>query len=125
MKSKSYAPALTATALIGLAAFALSGSAIAADNSMSHSGGMMSHNSMSGSMSKSRVKAIQSALKKKGMDVKTDGIMGPSTMSALRKYQKKNDLKVTGHPDKATCKSLGISMGSSSMSSNSMSNSGS
>ncbi|MDA3922576.1 MAG: peptidoglycan-binding domain-containing protein [Salinisphaera sp.] len=128
MKIKLNAPALTATALIGLSALALSATALAADNSMSSSGNMqshsgmsksgdsmMAHSHMSGSMSKSRVMSVQKALMGKGMNVKTDGMMGPKTEQAIRQYQKKNNLKVTGRPDKATCKSLGVSLGNDSM----------
>ncbi len=54
------------------------------------------------------VKAIQEALDKAGAKLKVDGLMGKKTEGALRAYQKKHGLKVTGTADKATLKSLGV-----------------
>lgn len=54
------------------------------------------------------VKAIQKALDKSGAKLKVDGLMGKQTEAALRAYQKKHGLKVTGTADKATLKSLGV-----------------
>ena len=54
-----------------------------------------------------KVKAVQEALDKAGMKLKADGIMGPKTRAALKKYQKENGLKVTGKADKATMEKLG------------------
>ncbi len=54
------------------------------------------------------VKAIQKALDKSGAKLKVDGLMGKGTEGALRAYQKKHGLKVTGTADKATLKSLGV-----------------
>ena len=56
----------------------------------------------------SHVKAIQKALDKSGAKLKADGLMGKKTEAALRAYQKKHGLKVTGTADKATLKSLGV-----------------
>lgn len=55
-----------------------------------------------------KVKAVQEALDKAGMKLKADGIMGPKTRAALKKYQKENGLKVTGKADKATMEKLGV-----------------
>ena len=54
------------------------------------------------------VSDIQEALHKAGADIKVDGKMGKGTHRALREYQKKNKLKVTGKADEATLKSLGF-----------------
>ena len=54
------------------------------------------------------VKAIQEALDRSGARLKADGFMGRETEAALRIYQKKHGLKVTGVADKATLKSLKI-----------------
>ena len=51
---------------------------------------------------------IQEALNKAGASIKVDGKMGKGTHKALREYQKKNKLKVTGKADEATLKSLGF-----------------
>jgi peptidoglycan hydrolase-like protein with peptidoglycan-binding domain len=54
------------------------------------------------------VKAVQEALKKEGYKLKVDGLMGKHTRSALKSYQKKNGLKVTGKPDEATLAKLKV-----------------
>src|SRR2546426_6310587 len=49
------------------------------------------------------VRQAQTALKEKGIDPgPIDGIHGPRTSSALREYQKKENIKVTGHLDSET-----------------------
>ncbi|WP_298139288.1 peptidoglycan-binding domain-containing protein [Acidiferrobacter sp.] len=55
-----------------------------------------------------RVKAIQAALDKAGAHLKVDGFAGRQTSAALRAYQKKHHLKVTGTADAATLKSLKV-----------------
>ena len=57
-------------------------------------------------MPSNEVKAVQKALNKEGFKLKVDGKMGKRTHAALREYQKKNGLKVTGQPDKATLAKL-------------------
>ena len=53
------------------------------------------------------VMALQEALKKAGENPGTaDGKLGPKTRSALRAFQKKNKLKVTGRADKPTMAKL-------------------
>jgi peptidoglycan hydrolase-like protein with peptidoglycan-binding domain len=51
---------------------------------------------------------IQEALNSAGAKLKADGKMGKATRRAIREYQKKNKLKVTGNADEATLKSLGL-----------------
>jgi peptidoglycan hydrolase-like protein with peptidoglycan-binding domain len=59
-------------------------------------------------MSRSRIEAVQTALKNNGEDVSPDGVWGPKTVSALRDFQKKQGLKATGHMDRATALKLNI-----------------
>lgn len=54
------------------------------------------------------VKAAQEALTGAGYKVKADGQMGKGTKKALKGFQKKNKLKVTGKLDTATKKALGM-----------------
>lgn len=55
-----------------------------------------------------QVKEVQKALDKSGAKLKADGLMGKETEAALRKFQAKHHLKVTGTADKATLKALGV-----------------
>ena len=54
------------------------------------------------------VKAVQTALNKNGASLKVDGMMGPGTRAALKKYQSANGLKATGRIDDATKTKLGV-----------------
>lgn len=76
----------------------------------------------SGKMARSggaeQVKAVQQALKDKGMDPgEVDGKMGPKTQSALRDYQKKEGLKESSRLDTETMAKLGVATPSDSSSS--------
>ena len=53
-------------------------------------------------------KAVQKALNKAGFKLEVDGLMGKRTQTAIKGFQKKNGLKVTGTPDKATLAKLKI-----------------
>jgi len=44
----------------------------------------------------------------KALGIKADGVFGPKTKRALKTYQRRNDLKVTGKADTATLRSLGL-----------------
>lgn len=59
-------------------------------------------------MSARKVEEIQAALQGKGESVKTDGIWGANTTSAMRDFQKKNGLQPTGRYDQATAHKLSI-----------------
>lgn len=59
-------------------------------------------------MSRHRVEAIQIALKSNGEQVDPDGIWGPKTVAAVRDFQTKQGLKVTGHIDRATAQKLNL-----------------
>jgi peptidoglycan hydrolase-like protein with peptidoglycan-binding domain len=54
------------------------------------------------------IKAVQKALVAEGYKLKVDGKLGRQLRAALKKYQKKNKLKVTGRINKATVEKMGI-----------------
>ncbi len=59
--------------------------------------------------SNAQVRKTQQQLRARGYQPGTsDGIMGPQTISALRRYQSANGLIVTGKVDSNTLDSLGI-----------------
>jgi peptidoglycan hydrolase-like protein with peptidoglycan-binding domain len=59
--------------------------------------------------SREQVTAVQQALKDKGYDPgEVDGAMGPKTRAAVRDFQRKEGLRVTGRIDPATVAKLGI-----------------
>ncbi len=61
------------------------------------------------SPSKEQVRKTQQQLGGRGYQAgAADGIMGPQTISALRRYQSANGLTVTGKVDSDTLDSLGI-----------------
>jgi peptidoglycan hydrolase-like protein with peptidoglycan-binding domain len=60
-------------------------------------------------VSREQVTAVQQALKDRGHDPgEIDGALGPKTRAALREFQKKEGLKVTGRLDNATLAKLGV-----------------
>ena len=59
-------------------------------------------------MDAEKIKAVQGALNKIGAQLKVDGKMGKMTRKALKKFQKRNGLTVTGKPDAGTLAKLGI-----------------
>ena len=59
-------------------------------------------------LSTATVKALQEALNKQGIAVKTDGVLDDTTREAVKKYQSQHHLPVTGEPDKATLDKLGV-----------------
>jgi len=59
--------------------------------------------------SREQVRAVQQALKDKGYDPgDIDGAMGPKTRAAIRDFQRKEGLNVTGRIDAATRERLGV-----------------
>jgi hypothetical protein len=54
------------------------------------------------------IRALQEALNKQGIAVKTDGVLGEETRAAIKQYQSQHHLPVTGEPDKATLDKLGV-----------------
>ncbi|MBM3949974.1 MAG: peptidoglycan-binding protein [Rhodospirillales bacterium] len=61
-------------------------------------------------LSSATIKALQEALNKQGIAVKTDGVLDGATREAVRKYQSQHHLPVTGEPDKATLDKLGVAI---------------
>lgn len=51
---------------------------------------------------------MQKALIKRGAKIKADGVMGASTIEALKAFQKQSGLKADGNPGPATLTKLGI-----------------
>lgn len=54
------------------------------------------------------VMSVQRALVDAGYKIKVDGKAGRQVRAALKKYQKKYKIKVTGRIDKATLKKMGL-----------------
>jgi peptidoglycan hydrolase-like protein with peptidoglycan-binding domain len=59
-------------------------------------------------LSEETVRALQKALNEQGIAVPVDGILGQATYAAVRQYQTQHHLPVTGKPDAATLKKLGV-----------------
>ncbi len=78
----------------------------------SHAGGMsvllQTGQQAPGGMSHAKIKAAQSALNHRGANLEVNGTFNPDTVQALMDYQKSHNLRVTGHPDHQTLKSLGV-----------------
>ena len=55
-----------------------------------------------------RIAQIQTALNANGAHLQVDGREGAKTRTALRTFQRQHKLKVTGQPDSATVKALGV-----------------
>jgi hypothetical protein len=56
-----------------------------------------------------RLRAVRTALKERGYPVgPTDAAMNPHTAEALRSFQRRQGLHVTGRPDAATVMALGL-----------------
>jgi peptidoglycan hydrolase-like protein with peptidoglycan-binding domain len=61
-------------------------------------------------LDKSVVMQVQKALDGKGFDPgRSDGVWGPETVAAIKKFQQKNDLKPDGKLDRQTVAALGLS----------------
>ena len=66
-------------------------------------------NSQSGSYSQAEVKSAQQKLKDDGdYTGRIDGVDGPMTRAAIRKFQQSQNLAVTGRLDQQTCNKLGV-----------------
>ena len=61
-------------------------------------------------MKGNNVKKVQETLVKKGIAVATDGIFGPNTQDAVKKFQQNNGLKADGIVGPATLGKLGITL---------------
>jgi peptidoglycan hydrolase-like protein with peptidoglycan-binding domain len=57
---------------------------------------------------KPKVKKVSTKRIQKALGIKADGAFGPKTKRAVKTYQRRNGLKVTGRADTATLRSLGL-----------------
>lgn len=64
-----------------------------------------------GTFDQNTIRNVQQQLRDQGYDVQVDGIMGPGTQNALRRYQTDNDLQATGNLNQETIDALGVSVG--------------
>ena len=77
-------------------------------NELTYNPGRRDRSLVMSTESHARVMATQQALKEKGFDPgPIDGVMGLRTASALKEYQKSEDLKITGKMDSDTTAKLG------------------
>lgn len=76
-------------------------------NAMNDQNGM---NGQGGSvqLSQQTIRQLQQALDQNGEKVRPDGVWGPNTEAALKQYQQKNGLPVTGQLDQATRSKLNL-----------------
>jgi peptidoglycan hydrolase-like protein with peptidoglycan-binding domain len=64
-------------------------------------------------LSKDQITELQQALKDKGNDaVKVDGIWGPETQAALKKFQNEHNIQASGQIDQQTQSALGVQLAS-------------
>lgn len=77
-------------------------------SSGSQANNMPSASNASSGMSQQEVKSLQQALKGQGENVKSDGVWGPDTQAALKRYQQHNGLPATGQLDAATRSKLNL-----------------
>jgi peptidoglycan hydrolase-like protein with peptidoglycan-binding domain len=96
----------TAVHLRRLAALAVASSLFVSAPAMAQTGGAESQpaqQTTTAPAKKPTTKQIQKAL-----GIKADGVFGPKTKRAVKTYQRRNGLKVTGRADTATLRSLGL-----------------
>lgn len=88
-------------------AFGMTGVAFAQPNTNSQTKNTQTLNS--NSYSQSEVKSAQQKLKDDGYyNGKIDGVDGPMTRTAIRKYQQSEHLTANGRLDRETCNKLGV-----------------
>lgn len=98
-----------AALILGIAPFALAHPPATSTQPMhamksGQAGMMQAHHQLS----KSQIKQVQQALDQHGYKVTADGKWGEQSRKATEQFQKKNQLKVTGQPDKKTRQALGL-----------------
>jgi peptidoglycan hydrolase-like protein with peptidoglycan-binding domain len=96
------ATALLLGVTVAIPGVALAGMKVASHKAVAHK--VVAHKAVGNA----HIKAIQEALDKSGAHLKADGFMGRETETALRAYQKKHGLKMTGTADAATLKLLKV-----------------
>lgn len=77
------------------------------------SAGESSKGAPGAAMSSQDIKQVQQALQAKGHNAGTSGVMDDKTRDAIRAFQKKEGLSVTGNVDAKTAQALGVSVGQS------------
>jgi len=81
----------------------------AVKNELTYDAAMRDRSGVTPTRSQSQVMAMQQALKERGFEPgPIDGVMGPRTSSALKEYQKAENLKMTGRIDRDTAAKLGV-----------------
>jgi hyperosmotically inducible protein len=81
----------------------------AVKNELTYDAAMRDRSGVTPTRSQSQVMAMQQALKERGFEPgPIDGVMGPRTASALKEYQKAENLKMTGRMDRDTAAKLGV-----------------
>lgn len=77
------------------------------------SAGESSKGAPGAAMSSQDIKQVQQALQAKGHNAGTSGVMDDKTRDAIRAFQKKEGLSVTGNVNAKTAQALGVSVGQS------------
>lgn len=67
-------------------------------------------NAAPANLDKAKIMQIQKALNKNGFKVNVDGAWNQATMDAIRSFQTKNALTVTGQADQPTMAKLGVNL---------------
>jgi len=94
---------LTAGALAVLVAFAGTSAAVAVPVSPPSPHATRHHHHV---LARSRVRKIQQALHAHGAKINVDGVWGPKTVAAVRRFQRLHGLRATGRVDHATMRHL-------------------
>lgn len=97
---------LSSAVILGMAGIP----ALAQMNDQSASNQSRSNGQFSSTHSKSNIRQVQQELKQQGFyKGRVDGIEGPQTRAAIKKYQEQNKLTASGRLDEQTLQSLGVS----------------
>ncbi|MGH8426725.1 MAG: peptidoglycan-binding domain-containing protein [Gammaproteobacteria bacterium] len=91
-----------ASAPLGLAATAAS-----SPGTQTNKEAMLNHGQYH-NYTQAQMKSLQQALTAKGFPVKATGMWDQTTRDAIKAFQKKNGMKVTGYPNAKTRKALGL-----------------
>ncbi len=78
------------------------------DSNKGREGETTAETAMGQTFTKPQVRDVQSALSERGFDVSVDGILGPQTQDALRRFQSEQGLEQSGSLDQATLRALNV-----------------
>jgi hypothetical protein len=98
----------TAVHLRRLAALAVASSLFVSAPAMAQTGGAESQPAQQTTTTTAPAKKPTTKQIQKALGIKADGVFGPKTKRAVKTYQRRNGLKVTGRADTATLRSLGL-----------------